>query len=209
MEGADVVGSVFSQYHDPEQAELHLSHAFATYTKEAEAVALKLATETGWSYEGIDATPAPSFENSIATAMESFVGGPFGSAGTMTAAGIITRAVQSTSVKRTGYSGLMIPVMEDKGLARRWTEGTFNVDSILAYSAVCAGGVDTVPLPGDVSEEQIASIIGDVAWLARKWNKPLGARLLPAPGKQVGEATEFTGALLTNTTIQPLPGSKH
>jgi uncharacterized protein (UPF0210 family) len=103
----------------------------------------------------------------------------------------------------------MIPVMEDKVLARRWAEGTFNIDSILAYSAVCAAGVDTVPLPGNVSEEQIARILGDVAWLARKWNKPLGARLLPAPGKQPGEQTQFTGAMLTNTAVQPLPGTKH
>jgi uncharacterized protein (UPF0210 family) len=102
----------------------------------------------------------------------------------------------------------MIPVMEDNLLARRWAEGTFNLDSILAYSAVCAGGADTVPLPGDVSEEQIARILGDVAWLAYKWNKPLAARLLPAPGKQAGQQTEFSGAALTNTMVQSLLGSK-
>lgn len=169
---------------------------------------MKLAAASGWSYEGIDATPAPLGDNSIGTAIESFVGGPFGSPGTETAAGIITHAVQSAPVKRTGYSGLMIPVMEDNGLAKRWAEGTFSLDSILAYSAVCAGGVDTVPLPGDVTEGQIARILGDVAWLAFRWNKPLAARLLPAPGRKAGETTQFTGAALTNTIIQPLPGTK-
>jgi len=59
-----------------------------------------------------------------------------------------------------------------------------------------------------VREEQIARILGDVAWLAYKWSKPLAARLLPAPGKKPGESTEFTGAMLTNTTVQPLSGSK-
>jgi uncharacterized protein (UPF0210 family) len=101
----------------------------------------------------------------------------------------------------------MIPVMEDKLLARRWAEGTFNLDSMLAYSAVCAGGLDTVPLPGDISEEQIARILGDVAWLAFRWNKPLAARLLPAPGKRAGEQTGFSSTALTNTRIQPLPGT--
>ena len=91
---------------------------------------------------------------------------------------------------------------------RRWAEGTFNLDSILAYSAVCAGGVDTVPLPGDASEEQIAKILGDVAWLAHRWNKPLAARLLPAPGKRAGEETTFSGGMLVKTTIQGMPGSK-
>jgi hypothetical protein len=208
MEGAGVVARIFSETHDPVEAQARLSKAIASYTQEAEAVAMKIAAQTGWTYEGIDATPAPGGENSIGRAIESFIGGPFGSSGTLTASGIITRAVQSTTVKRTGYSGLMIPVMEDKILARRWAEGTFNIDSILAYSAVCAGGVDTVPLPGDVSETEIGRILGDVAWLAFKWNKPLGARLLPSPGKRSGNQTEFTGAALINTSVQPLAGTK-
>lgn len=210
MEGANVVADVFARYHDPREAEQHLSEAFAKYTKEAEAVATGLASSTGWTYEGIDPTPAPLGDISIGSAIESFLGGaPFGSNGTMTASAIITRSVQSVPVKRTGYSGLMIPVLEDNTLARRWAEGTFNLDSMLAYSAVCAGGLDTVPLPGDVTQEQIARILGDVASLAYKWNKPLAARLLPAPGKKPGDATAFTeSAFLKNTKVQALPGSK-
>jgi len=65
----------------------------------------------------------------------------------------------------------------------------------------------TVPLAGDTSESAIARIIGDVATLAFKWNKPLAARLLPAPGKKAGEMTEFSGAL-ANAIIQPLIGSQ-
>jgi uncharacterized protein (UPF0210 family) len=208
MEGANVVAEVFAKYHDPQEAERQLSAAFAKYTQQAEAVAREIAAKTGWTYEGIDATPAPGGQNSIAEAVESFTGAPFGSSGTLTAAGIITRAVQSTSIKRTGYSGLMIPVMEDKVLAQRWTEGTYNLDSILAYSAVCAGGADTVPLPGDVTIDQIGRILSDVAWLAWKWNKPLAARLMPAPGKTPNEKTEFSGGALTNTTIQPMLGAR-
>ncbi|HWW82594.1 MAG TPA: DUF711 family protein, partial [Vicinamibacterales bacterium] len=143
---------------------------------------------------------------SIGAAIESFTGAPFGSPGTETAAGIITRAVKDVPVKQTGYSGLMIPVLEEAVLTRRWTEGTYGLDSILAYSAVCAAGVDTVPLPGDTSEAAIAGIIGDVATLAVKWDKPLAVRLLPAPGKKAGEMTEFSGAL-ANAIIHPLPGS--
>ena len=208
MEGAEVVGDVFRQYRDPIEAEKHLSAALSIYTKQIETVALQVAKTTGWTYEGIDATPAPLGDRSIATAIENFLDTPFGSVGTETAAGIITRAVQSTTVRRTGYSGLMIPIMEDNVLAKRWSEGTFNLDSILAYSAVCAGGVDTLPLPGNVSEDEIARILGDVAWLAYRWNKPLGARLLPAPGKRIGDQTDFSGGILVKTTIQPLPGAK-
>ena len=179
LEGANVVADVFAQYREPREAEKQLSAALARYLREAEKVAVGIAGKSGWTYAGIDPTPAPLGDVSIGRAIESFTGGPFGASGTMTAAAIITRAAQSVPVKRVGYSGLMVPVLEDNVLAQRWAEGTYNIDSLLAYSAVCAGGLDTVPLPGDVSEEQIARILGDVATLAFKWNKPL-AGLRPA-----------------------------
>ena len=201
LESANVVADVFAQYRDPREAEKQLSYALAKHMRDAEAVATKVAAGSGWTYAGIDPTPAPLGDVSIGRAIESFTGGPFGVSGTMTAAGIITRAVQSVPVKRTGYSGLMVPVLEDNVLAKRWAEGTYNIDSLLAYSAVCAGGLDTVPLPGDISVEQIARILGDVASLAYKWQKPLAARLLPVPGKKAGDHTEFDDPRMANTII--------
>jgi uncharacterized protein (UPF0210 family) len=208
LEGANVVAQVFAKDHDLRTVEKTLSAALSHHMVDVEAIATKLATGSGWTYAGIDPTPAPLGDVSIGAAIETFIGGPFGSSGTETASAIITRAVQSVPVKRVGYSGLMIPVLEDATLAKRWGEGTYTLDSILAYSAVCAGGVDTVPLPGNISEGRIAQIRGDVATLAYKWNKPLAARLLPAPKKSVGEMTEF-GGLLKNTKIQPLSGTPH
>ena len=69
-------------------------------------------------------------------------------------------------------------------------------------SAVCAGGLDTIPLPGDISEARLARILGDVASLAWKWRKPLAARLLPAPGKKPGERTAFDDARMANTVVR-------
>jgi uncharacterized protein (UPF0210 family) len=208
LEAANVVMDVFSKDHDPRTAGKALTAALSIHMRAVEAAALKAAAGTGWTYAGIDPTPAPGGAISIGKAIESFTGAPFGSPGTETAAGLITRAVRDVPVKQTGYSGLMIPVLEDTVLTRRWTEGTYGLDSILAYSAVCAGGVDTVPLAGDTSDEAIARIVGDVATLAFKWNKPLAVRLLPAPAKKTGEMTEFSGAL-SNAIIQPLIGSPH
>jgi uncharacterized protein (UPF0210 family) len=208
LEAANVVMDILSHEHDPATAGKALTSALSVHMHAVETAASKAAAGTGWSYAGIDPTPAPGGAVSIGAAIESFTGAPFGSPGTETAAGIITRAVKDVPVKQTGYSGLMIPVLEDTVLTRRWTEGTFGLDSILAYAAVCAGGVDTVPLAGDTTEETIARIIGDVATLAFKWNKPLAARLLPAPGKKVGEMTNFSGAL-ANAIIQPLSGTGH
>ena len=206
LEAANVVMEIFAREHDPRTAGKALTEALTVHARAVEAAAKKAADDSGWTYAGIDPTPAPGGQVSIGAAIESFTGAPFGSPGTETAAGIITRAVQAVPVKQTGYSGLMIPVLEDAVLTRRWTEGTYGLDSILAYSAVCAGGVDTVPLAGDTSEDAIARIVGDVATLAFKWNKPLAARLLPAPGKKAGEMTGFSGAL-ANAIIQPPAGS--
>ena len=121
----------------------------------------------------------------------------------MTAAFLITEAVRSLPVKHVGYSGLMLPVLEDRRIAQRWSEGHLNLDALLSYSSVCATGLDTVPLRGDITEEQLTRILGDVAALALKWNKPLTARLLPAPGKKAGDMTEFDNPFLVNAKIQP------
>ncbi len=202
FEGAGVVSEVFARHHDPREAEKQLTAALTTHLKRAEAVARSVAAASRWTYAGIDPTPAPLGDVSIGAAIEAFTGAPFGGPGTMTAAAIITRAVQAVPVQRTGYSGLMVPVLEDNLLAKRWGERTYNRDSLLAYSAVCATGLDTVPLPGDTTEEQIARILGDVASLAWKWQKPLAARLLPVPGKKAGDRTEFDDSRMANTILQ-------
>ncbi len=201
VEGASVVAEVFAQEHEPRAAEKKLAEALTTHLSAVEKIAAGLAGN-GWNYTGVDPTPAPLGNVSIGRAIESFIGGPFGSSGTMTAAAIITRAVQSVPVKRVGYSGLMVPVLEDVQLAKRWDEGTYSIDSLLAYSAVCAGGLDTIPLAGDSSEDRLARILGDVATLAFKWNKPLAARLLPAPGRKPGERTQFDDARMANAVVK-------
>jgi uncharacterized protein (UPF0210 family) len=101
----------------------------------------------------------------------------------------------------------MLPVMEDTLLARRWEEGWVGLDQLLAYSAVCGTGLDTVPLPGDSSVGELTRLICDMATLAVRLKKPLSARLLPVPGKGAGERTDFSSPYIVNTLIKPLaPG---
>lgn len=206
LESANLVQEVFAANRgNLKAAEESLAEELGRYAQECEQIASVIASQTGWSYEGIDPTPAPLAQVSIGDAIEKFTGAPFGSSGTLTAAALITRAVKSAPVKQVGYAGLMVPVLEDSVLAKRWSEGTYSIDALLAYSAVCATGLDTVPLPGDVSEEQLARILGDVATLAYKWKKPLAARLLPVAGKKAGEKTTFESPFLTNAVLQKLP----
>ena len=206
FEGANVVREVFAKDHgNVDVATADLTAALTINAKVADAVGNKIAASTHWTYMGVDPTPAPLGDVSIGAAIEAFTGARFGSSGTLTAARIITAAVKAVPVKQIGYSGLMVPVMEDKLLAQRWAESTYNIDSLLAYSSVCGTGLDTIPLPGDVTLEQMNRIFSDVASLAVKWNKPLSARLQPIPGKKPGDRTDFEDPFLFNTTIHPLP----
>jgi uncharacterized protein (UPF0210 family) len=206
FEGASVVQEVFSARRgDFDAAVAELTRQLTVHAKVAESIGHRVAASTGWNFAGVDPTPAPLADVSIGAAIESYTGARFGSSGTMTAALIITTAVKAVPVKQVGFSGLMVPVMEDKVLARRWAEGAVSIDSLLAYSAVCGTGLDTIPLPGDVSEEQVTRIFGDVASLAWKWRKPLSARLQPVKGKRAGDRTEFNDPYLFNTTIRALP----
>jgi len=170
--------------------------------KRVEAIARALEKRSGWKYEGIDLTPVPLKEISIGAAMENLLGGPIGSPGSLGAAYAITSAVQRVPVLHTGYSGLMLPVLEDSVLAKRWEEGTITRDALLSYSAVCSTGLDAVPLPGDTSQRDLENIIGDVASLALKWHKPLSARLLPVSGKKAGDNTEFGSPYLVNVHLR-------
>lgn len=204
LQSANVVAEAFASAGNPSDARKNLESALGTHASVIEAVAKRVAEETKWEYMGIDLSPAPLREVSIGGAFER-LGGKFGSSGTMTAAATVTAALAAIPVKHAGYSGLMVPVLEDSVLAQRWSEGTLTVDALLAYSAVCGTGLDTVPLPGDVTVEQLAHIIGDMASLAVKLHKPLSARLMPVSDKKAGDRTEFNDPFLVNATIQRLP----
>jgi len=204
FEGANVVQQVFGATHgDFDASVAELTRQLTIHARVGEEVGNKVAASSGWTFAGVDPTPAPLGDTSIGDAIERYTGAKFGSSGTMTAALAITTAVKAVPVKQIGYSGLMLPVMEDKRLAQRWAENTYGIDSVLAYSAVCGTGLDTVPLPGDVSEERLVQIYGDVAALAWKWHKPLSARLQPVKGKKPGAKTDFQNQYLFNTTMHP------
>jgi uncharacterized protein (UPF0210 family) len=85
------------------------------------------------------------------------------------------------------------------------------IKDLLLYSAVCGTGLDTIPLPGDVTVEQIAAVLIDLSALALRLGKPLTARLMPIPGKQAGDPTSFDFEYFANSRVmgldaQPLTG---
>jgi uncharacterized protein (UPF0210 family) len=204
LESANVVAAAFKDAPDLATAKQRLMDLLTASAFDIQRHAGRIDQDTGWTYMGIDLSPAPSKDASIGAALENLTTQPVGMSGTLTAAATITAAVKDVKVKQTGYSGLMLPILEDTRLAQRWSEGHISIDALLSYSAVCGTGLDTIPLPGDISAEQLSLIIGDMASLAFKWHKPLSARLLPVLGKGWGEMTEFDDPFLVNAKLQSL-----
>jgi uncharacterized protein (UPF0210 family) len=166
------------------------------------ALGQQLAQEHGLLFGGIDLSPAPMGEDSIVPPLELCAGGPLGTFGTLAAVAAVTAALRSTTLPTCGYCGLMLPVLEDAMLARRWEEDYLNVHQLLFYSSVCGTGLDTIPLAGGHSVGEIAHLLLDVATLSLRLQKPLSARLFPVGGKRAGERTAFTIPYLTNTRIK-------
>jgi uncharacterized protein len=206
LQSANVVAAAFKGAPDLATARQRLTDQLGEEAMAVETQAQRVDRDTGWAYVGTDLSPAPApaGDVSIGAAIENLTAQPVGASGTLTAAATITAALKAIFVKQTGYSGLMLPILEDKRLAQRWSEGQISLDAILSYSAVCGTGFDTIPLPGDTTVEQLSLIIGDMASLAYKWHKPLSARLLPVAGKSPGDTTEFDDPFLVNATLQPL-----
>jgi uncharacterized protein (UPF0210 family) len=205
LESANVVAGVMAVQRDTEVTRQALISELGKYASAVEDIASKIDQDTGWTYMGLDLSPAPMKYASIGSALAGFTGGRFGTSGTLTAVGTITSALRDISVKKVGYSGVMLPVMEDTRLAQLWGEGAITMDQLLAYSAVCGTGLDTIPLPGNVTTQQLERILGDVATLSAKLSKALSARLLPITGAKAGDMTMFDDPNLVNTVIQALP----
>ena len=155
---------------------------------------------------GIDFSlgPFPTEAQSLGTAFERLGVPAIGLHGSLAVAALLTESIERARFPRTGFSGLMMPVLEDATLARRAAEGTLTVKDVLLYSAVCGTGLDTVPLPGDTSAEQIFPLLLDLCAMALQLDKPLTARLMPVPGKRAGDPTTFDFGFFANSKVMAL-----
>lgn len=201
LESPPLLGSILSDGLDEREARAALSEGMEAAIGEVESAAEEVARREGWRFLGVDVSPAPGLDASIGEIVERLSGAPFGSPSTLAACALLTDVLRGLAVRTCGYSGLMLPVLEDPVLARRAGEGRYGVAELLLYSSVCGTGLDVVPLPGDTPVETIASLVRDVAALAAKYEKPLSARLLPIPGKGAGEVVRFDNPHLTDAVV--------
>jgi len=204
LEAASVVERAFASMRAGEDATEKLRGSLNEVLTPVEKLANEVAQRERRQYLGIDTSPAPAKDRSIAAAIEALTCTPFGSAGTLEACSIITAALKSVSVRTCGYCGLMLPVLEDLLLARRAGENRYSIRDVLLYSSVCGTGLDVVPIPGNTSPDSINGLLRDVASLATRLRKPLSARLFLVPGKKAGDLARFDDPVLTDSVVMKL-----
>ena len=205
-EAADLAVEAFSGAGSLEAARAGFVKAIETHASRLCQTGEMLASRTGFRFNGIDFSlaPFPDQAISIGEAMERIGVPAVGLHGSLAAAAILAETLDRANFPCVGFSGLFLPVLEDAVLAARAEEGMLTVKDLLLYSAVCGTGLDTIPLPGDTSPEALEAVLLDLAVLAQRLDKPLTARLMPVPGKAVGEKTGFDFAFFVNSRILSL-----
>ncbi len=193
LEAADEAVQAFAAAETASQAREALIARLEDLGRRLAALAEGAAALHQARFLGLDFSlaPFPDEATSLGRALEQLGVAALGLHGALAAAAFLADALDRAAFPRTGFNGLMLPVLEDAILAARAAEGVLHVKDLLAYSAVCGTGLDTVPLPGDTTADQLSAVLLDVAALARRLRKPLTARLMPIPGKQAGDPITF------------------
>ncbi|NWG34518.1 MAG: DUF711 family protein [Chloroflexi bacterium] len=205
-ECADLAVSAFENAKTIEEGRNNLVAEIERHGKKLTEIAKTLKVR----FYGIDFSlaPFPDDAHSLGNAVERMGIPKIGLHGSLAAAALLTEAIDRAHFPRTGFSGFMQPVLEDSVLAKRAAEGTLTIKDALLYSAVCGTGLDTVPLPGDVTAEQLVPLLLDLSALALRLDKPLTARLMPVPGKKAGEETNFDFPFFAPSKIMSLDSEK-
>ncbi len=151
--------------------------------------------------------PTPAVGDSVARILEAMGIEVCGIHGTTAALALLNDAVKKGGVMASshvgGLSGAFIPVSEDEGMIAAASCGTLQLDKLEAMTCVCSVGLDMIAVPGDTAAETISAIIADEAAIGMVNNKTTAVRLIPAPGKQVGDTVEM-GGLLGSAPVMPV-----
>ena len=151
--------------------------------------------------------PTPAMGDSVAQILEEMGIETVGGHGTTAALALLNDAVKKGGVMASsrvgGLSGAFIPVSEDIGMIRAAEKGAITLDKLEAMTCVCSVGLDMIAIPGDTPATTISAMIADEAAIGMINNKTTAVRIIPAPGKGVGEQVNF-GGLLGRAPIMPV-----
>ena len=178
-------------------------------TRMGQLVAQEASRRLGVPFGVVDLSlaPTPAVGDSVARILEEMGLETCGTHGTTAALALLNDAVKKGGLMASssvgGLSGAFIPVSEDEGMIAAAESGVLQLDKLEAMTCVCSVGLDMIAVPGDTSAETISAIIADEAAIGMVNSKTTAVRLIPVPGKGVGERVEF-GGLLGSAPIMPV-----
>ena len=180
-------------------------------TRMGQLVAREASTRLGVPFGIVDLSlaPTPAIGDSVARILEEMGLEVCGTHGTTAALALLNDAVKKGGVMASssvgGLSGAFIPVSEDEGMIAAASSGVLTLDKLEAMTCVCSVGLDMIAVPGDTTAETLSAIIADEAAIGMVNQKTTAVRLIPAPGKVVGDTVEF-GGLLGSAPVMPVHG---
>jgi uncharacterized protein (UPF0210 family) len=170
-------------------------------SRAGELVGREAARRLGLPFGIIDLSlaPTPVPGDSVAEIIEAMGFERAGTHGTTAALALLTDAVKKGGAMASGavggMSGAFIPVSEDAGMIEAARVGALSIEKLEAWTSVCSVGIDMVAVPGSTSAETIAAIIADEMAIGVMNNKTTAVRIIPVPGREVGDIVEFGGLL--------------
>lgn len=178
-------------------------------TRMGQLIACEASKRLGAEFGIVDLSlaPTPAIGDSVARILEEIGVDVCGTHGTTAALAMLNDAVKKGGVMASssvgGLSGAFIPVSEDEGMIAAAEKGVLTLDKLEAMTCVCSVGLDMIAVPGDTSAETISAIIADEAAIGMVNNKTTAVRIIPAPGKTVGDSIEM-GGLLGTAPVMPV-----
>ena len=170
-------------------------------TRMGQLIAREASTRLNVPFGIVDLSlaPMPAQGDSVARILEEMGLERCGTHGTTAALALLNDAVKKGGVMASsqvgGLSGAFIPVSEDEGMIAAAQAGTLTIDKLEAMTCVCSVGLDMIAVPGDTPAETLSAIIADEAAIGMINNKTTAVRIIPAPGKHVGDMVEMGGLL--------------
>ena len=178
-------------------------------TRMGQLVAQEASRRLGVPFGIVDLSlaPTPAVGDSVARILEEMGLETCGTHGTTAALALLNDAVKKGGVMASshvgGLSGAFIPVSEDEGMIAAARSGALHLDKLEAMTCVCSVGLDMIAVPGDTSAATLSAIIADEAAIGMVNSKTTAVRIIPAPGKVVGDTVEF-GGLLGSAPVMPV-----
>ena len=203
VSGPGVVRSALSKYPDADITQISdiIKKTAYKITRVGQLVGTEASKRLGVPFGIVDLSlaPTPAVGDSVAHILEEIGLESCGCCGTTAALALLNDAVKKGGVmacsKVGGLSGAFIPVSEDAGMIDAAVCGSLRIEKLEAMTAVCSVGLDMIVIPGDTTAEVISAIIADEAAIGMINNKTTAVRLIPVPGKDVGDRVEFGGLL--------------